>query len=491
VDQIRTVIRTFRDKLFTEIFPGRTEVPKTLIFAKDDSHADDIVKIVREEFGKGNEFAQKITYKTTGKKPEDLIAEFRNSFHPRIAVTVDMIATGTDIKPLEIVLFMRMIKSLSFFEQMKGRGVRVIKAGDLQAVTPDAMAKTHFVIIDSVGVCETVKTDSKPLEKKPTHSLKKLLQSVSFGNTEPDVISSIAGRFARMERKIGSDGKAEIERVSGGLALQQLTQAMVTSLDPDRHVEQARLDNPGIGEPTDAMIKEAAEKLIKEAIKPLHNPDLRKTLIELHRTAEQTIDHVSQDEVMEAGFSEEALKRARGLVQSFEEFIREHKDEITALQILYSRPYNVRLRYEDIKELAEQIKRPSYLMEVGRLWNAYATLEKSKVQGAGARRLLTDIVSLIRFALHQEAELKPFSEKVQERFSDWLRQQQTAGKEFSEEQRRWLEMIRDHVAASLSIEAQDFNYMPFEKEGGLGKVHQLFGEDLWPLMKELNEVLAA
>jgi type I restriction enzyme R subunit len=112
VDQIRTVVRTFRDRLFTEIFPGRTEVPKTLVFAKDDSHAEDIVRIMREEFGKGNDFCQKITYKVTGVSPEDLIAQFRNSYNPRIAVTVDMIATGTDIKPLEILLFMRPVQSL-------------------------------------------------------------------------------------------------------------------------------------------------------------------------------------------------------------------------------------------------------------------------------------------------------------------------------------------------------------------------------------------
>src|SRR5690606_22054082 len=149
-DQIRTVIRTFRDKLFTEIFPGRTEVPKTLIFAKNDSHADDIVQIVREEFGRGNDFCQKITYRTTGRKPEELIRDFRNDFLPRIAVTVDMIATGTDIKPLEIVFFMRDVKSRVLFEQMKGRGVRVIKADDLRVVTPDAPGKTRFVIVDAV-----------------------------------------------------------------------------------------------------------------------------------------------------------------------------------------------------------------------------------------------------------------------------------------------------------------------------------------------------
>ena len=115
-DQIRTIVKTFRDKLFIEIFPGRTEVPKTLIFAKDDAHAENIVEILREEFAKGNDFDQKITYRTTGAHPKDLIKSFRNSYHPRIAVTVDMIATGTDIKPVEIVVFMRAVKSRSFFE---------------------------------------------------------------------------------------------------------------------------------------------------------------------------------------------------------------------------------------------------------------------------------------------------------------------------------------------------------------------------------------
>ena len=139
-DQIRLIVRTFRDRLFTEIFPGRTEVPKTLVFCKDDSHAEDVVEILREEFGRGNDFCRKITYKTTGRKPADLIQEFRNSYEPRIAVSVDMIATGTDIRPIEVVVFLRAIRSRVLFEQMKGRGVRVIDATELKAVTPDAHA---------------------------------------------------------------------------------------------------------------------------------------------------------------------------------------------------------------------------------------------------------------------------------------------------------------------------------------------------------------
>jgi type I restriction enzyme R subunit len=201
-DQIRTIVKAFKEKLFTEIFPGRTEVPKTLIFAKDDAHAENIVEILREEFGKGNEFAQKITYRTTGVNPKDLIKTFRNSYHPRIAVTVDMIATGTDIKPVEIVVFMRAVKSRTFFEQMKGRGVRVIKPDDLKAVTPDATTKDHFVIVDTVGVCEQDKTDARPMEKKPSVAFDKLLQAVALGNTVEVVLTSIAGRLARMEHRI-------------------------------------------------------------------------------------------------------------------------------------------------------------------------------------------------------------------------------------------------------------------------------------------------
>jgi type I restriction enzyme R subunit len=490
IDQIRTVIRTFKDKLFTEIFPGRTDVPKTLIYAKDDSHAEDIVKIVREEFAKGNEFAQKITYKTTGKKPDDLIAEFRNSYFPRIAVTVDMIATGTDIKPLEVVMFLRTVKSRSYFEQMKGRGVRVINETDLQSVTPDAKSKTHFVIVDTVGICEAAKTDSRPLERKRSVSLEKLLQAVALGNTEADVISSIAGRFARMERKIAKEDNATIIQLSGGKSLKELTSDLVQSLDPDRHVDQANKDT-GIAEPVAEQIKKTAEKMIKEVVKPLHNPSLRNKILELHKTMEQTIDTVSTDEVTTAGFSVEALEKAKGMIESFEQFIKDNKDEVTALQILYSKPYKERLRFEQIKELAERIEKPPHNWHIDSLWNAYAALEKSKVRGVSTKHLLTDLVSLVRFAIHQENELVPFPDRVEANFNAWLAQQENSGKKFTDEQKHWLEMIKNHIAANLSIETDDFEYSPFIQQGGLGKMHDVFGTDYARVLEELNEVLVA
>ena len=201
-DQIRTVLKTFKDKLFTELFPGRTTVPKTLIFAKDDSHADDIVQMVREVFGKGNDFATKITYRTRDGKPEDLLQAFRNSLNPRIVVTVDMIATGTDVKPLECLLFMRSVKSRTYFEQMVGRGVRIIDDTDFQSVTDDAEHKDRFVVVDAVGVTETDLVETLlPLDRKPSASLKDLMKMVGFGNRDPEVASTIAGRLARLDKQ--------------------------------------------------------------------------------------------------------------------------------------------------------------------------------------------------------------------------------------------------------------------------------------------------
>ena len=167
--QIRTVIRAFKENLFTSLFPNRKEVPKTLIFAKTDSHADDIIQIVRKEFGEGNDFCKKITYSV--EKPETVLSAFRNDYYPRIAVTVDMIATGTDVKPIECLIFMRDVRSRNYFEQMKGRGTRTLTVDDLQKVTPSATEnKDHFVIVDAVGVIKSKKSDTRLLERKPTIS---------------------------------------------------------------------------------------------------------------------------------------------------------------------------------------------------------------------------------------------------------------------------------------------------------------------------------
>ncbi len=486
-DQIRTVIRTFRDRLFTEIFPGRQDVPKTIIFAKDDSHADDIVRTVREEFNKSNDFCRKITYKTTGASPETLLTSFRNSYHPRIVVTVDMIATGTDIKPVEVVFFMRNVQSRSFFEQMKGRGVRTISATDFNAVTPDAANKDRFVIVDAVGVTENELSDSYTLERQPTVSFDRVLDLVGMGDREPDLLSSLASRLARLDRHLSPQDRQAIEAAAQGVPLHDLISNLVNATGPDAALEAAQ-QATGQNEPPEAAIAEAQRQLLEDAAKPFAaNPELRQLLVDFHRSYEQTIDAVSADRLIEAGFSD---AQAGALVQSFQEFLRDNRDEITALQVLYQRPYRQRLTFPDIKALADALQLPPRSWTTDRLWEAYRQLDKSRVRGSG-QRVLSDIVSLVRYAIEEEEELAPFADRVEERFRGWLAMQETAGRAFTGEQRQWLEAIKDHIAGSVSIDLDAFQYAPFNQQGGLARAYDLFGAGLQPLLEELNLELVA
>ncbi len=494
-DQIRTIVRTLRDRLFTEIFPGRTHVPKTLIFAKDDSHAEDVVDVIREEFGKGDDFCTKITYKTTGKSPRDLIQEFRTSYHPRIAVTVDMIATGTDVRPIEIVVFLRTVQSRVLYEQMKGRGVRVVGADELQAVTPDAVAKTHFVLVDCVGVSESRMNDTRPLDQHRGVSFKALLQHVSQGGTDPEVASSLASRLARLDLRLGPAERARLAQAAPGTDLHAIAHGIIDALDPDRQRQHARARHalgPDV-DPGPQQVEAAARELVKTAVAPLATqPQLRQLLQDLKQQFDQAIDEVSEDELLEAGPAPEARERARHLVQSFEDYLAEHRDEIDALQFFYSQPHARRLRFADIKALADAIGAPPRHWTPERLWQAYQQLDAHRVRRTGGKRLLTDVVSLVRYALHQQPELVPYADQVRARFTTWLAQQQSAGRTFTADQQLWLELMRDHVARSLEIGLDDFDLTPFVERGGLGRAGRVFpGGELERVVEELNEVLAA
>jgi type I restriction enzyme R subunit len=328
------------------------------------------------------------------------------------------------------------------------------------------------------------------MDQKKSVSFEKLLQAVALGNKEPEVISSIAVRISRMAKKLDDSDKAEIQKHIGDSTLKDLTADLVNSINPDRHMEHAKQTHK-TEQPTEEQIRQVATEMIQKAVKPLYNPNLRNRLIEFHKKVEQTIDHVSQDKIIEAGFSADALEKAKNLIQSFEKFIQDHKDEITALQILYSKPYKARLRFEDIKDLANAIQKPPYLWTESQLWQAYSALDKSKVRGAGAKRILTDLVSLVRFAIRQDNELVPFPERVNVNFKSWVGQQENMSKKFTDEQKHWLQMIKNHIAANLSIEKDDFDFAPFAQEGGIGKVYQLFGDDVNKIISELNEMLAA
>jgi type I restriction enzyme R subunit len=506
-DQIRTVVRTFKERLFTEIFPGRSEIPKTLIFAKSDDHAEDILRILRDEWPLSNEEAVKITYKPerqpgdakrapASHKPEEMIQAFRNSYNPRIAVTVDMIATGTDIKPLECVMFMRSVKSRALFEQMKGRAVRVMPDADFQAVTPDAKTKTHFVVVDCVGVMEDEKIDP-PLDRDRGIAFPKLLELVRAGNRDEDVLATLGARLDRMDRQLTDLQRKQIETASGGVPLRQLVAGILDGLDPDLEDERAR-DMFGLSEgasPTDEQVSAAQATLREEAAAPIaYNPELCAVLLEVRKAQEITIDVVTLDEVTRAGgradlaFDYEADKV---LVSEFEAFCREHRDELQALSVLYSRPYAQRLTRAQLMELVAAIERPPRQWTSEALWAAYERVGKDCVRGASRGKMLTDLISLARHAMGLEPELVSYQEQANARFANWMVQQSNRGRQFTEEQRAWLELIRDRIVVDLEVRMEDFDETPFAEQGGLGKVWGLFGEELEKIVVELNRELVA
>ena len=511
-NQIRTIIRSFKENL-PGIFPdrfdksGNFEVPKTLIFAKTDSHADDIIQIVREEFAEENNFCKKITYKSEkdrkdaddnvieeGKNPKDTLSDFRNSYYPRIAVTVDMIATGTDVKPLEILLFMRDVKSINYFEQMKGRGTRTIDLDTLQKVTPTARhTKDHFVIVDAIGVTRSLKTDSRPLEKRPGIPLKDLLQAVAVGVRDEELFTSLANRLTRLDKQITEKEKTKFTSLANGKTISQVVQGLLNAFDPDilEGLEtKVRNDHPGSAPvEIEKAIKTAVEKYQNETAK-LFTGELNEYIENVRKAHEQRIDSMNPDEVIHAGWDKDNKDKAAELVKDFTEWMLLHKDELVALQIFYNQPYRRReLTYSMIKEVLEKLLTDRPALAPMHVWRAFETLEQCN---GSALNELTAIVSLIRKVSGIDSTLTSFDKTVDKNFKDWLFKM-NAGQHnrFNEEQMNWLRMIKDYVIHSFHIEKEDFDLNPFNAQGGLGKMWQLFGEQTEEIINELNEVLAA
>jgi type I restriction enzyme R subunit len=401
-----------------------------------------------------------------------------------------MIATGTDVKPLECLVFMRSVKSRTYFEQMIGRGVRVINDTEFQAVTDDAKRKDRFIVVDAVGVMDTPLAETvQPLERKPGQSLKDLFKRVAFGSKDPQVASSIAGRLARLDKHLTRDDRDMLTGLAGGTDLGTIARRLVDALDPDQ--QTAIAEAAGQSADDQAAIAATATAMLTRALEPLAtNPDLRNAILDVRRSYEQTIDEVSKDEVLFAGHSAEARAKASALVSSFREYIEEHRNDIRALQVLYSRPHKERLTFSEIKELARAIERPPRQWTPDVLWRAYEMLDESKVRGSGGK-MLTDIVSLVRYTLHQDDELVPFRDQVEQRFAAWLSTQEQQGGPFTVEQKQWLTWMKENIAGELGIAPDSFEYTPFVEHGGIGKAAQVFGERLTPLMNELSEVLAA
>jgi type I restriction enzyme R subunit len=374
---------------------------------------------------------------------------------------------------------------------MKGRGVRVIDADRLQMVTPDAQCKTRFVIIDAVGVTESCKSDSVPLDRKPSVPLKRILETVAKGVIDPDMASTLAARLTRLDQGLDDAAKKRIKEIAGGKDIPTLAHELVQALDPDAQV--ARLVETNVvavdQEPTEQQLDKSERDLLKAALRPFLDPKLRDAIMAAKSACEQVIDELTPDELMQAGFDAQALVKAQSLVTSFRQFIEDHKDELEAIRVFYSRPYRAGLQFKAVKELAEALKAPPLSASPEKLWMAFQAVEPAAVKGKCSK--LVDLIALVRHAIDPHQLIVPFGATVEERYEAWLAQKAAVGTKFTTEQRRWLDAIKDHIAASVAIDPDDFEYAPFAQLGGLGKAHDLFGDQLAAILEELNERLAA
>ena len=488
-NQIRTILQTYKERVFEDMFPERKHnpewLPKTLIFAKDDNHAEEIVHIAREVFNEGNDFAKKIT--STADDPKTLIKKFRSDQSPRIAVTVDMIATGTDICPIEVIIFMRDVKSESYYEQMKGRGVRIIPDADLQMVTPNATTKTRFILVDAVGVSESNKNVSQPLERKKGVSFEKLLEQIAMGRRDEDALSSLASRLATLNRKIGDDERAQILEVAGK-NLEGLANGLLDAIEPEKC--KAILVERGIADSTPEQRDEIIKELMDEACRPFDNPKIRNLLKEIKRKTDIVIDETTPDRVTHAGYDK---KNSEEIIRNFKVFIEENRDELTALQILYNQPWGKQqLTYDAIEELANALVAQPRHLTTADVWQAYKRLDAAKVRGAPVDGQLTEIVSLVRFALGQAEFLDPFGKVVEQRFNLWMGREKKAGREYKDEEQEWLRAIAGVIAANAEVTADDFQQSPsLSDKGGVIRARKVFGDGLDKMLKDLQQALAA
>ncbi|MDD5615846.1 MAG: type I restriction-modification enzyme R subunit C-terminal domain-containing protein [Candidatus Methanoperedens sp.] len=487
--QIRNIIRAFKNKL-PEIFPGRKEVPKTLVFAKTDSHADDIIQIVREEFNEGNEFCNKITYKTKDEDPKSILTRFRNAYNPRIAVTVAMISVGIDVKPLECLLFMRDVKSKGYFEQMKGRGTRTFGYDDLKKVTPSALsAKTHFVVVDAVGVTKSLKTDSRPLERKRSTPMKELLDAVTMGVRDEDLFISLAGRLARLEKQLTDQEKETFEEKAKGKTLSETVKDLLNAYNPDKIEEKAQVlkrENPEI---TKIQALDMAKESLGKTASSIFNGELNKYIENVCRVHEQIIDIVNIDNVTKAQWGKDSLDKAREIVNDFSKYMEEHKDEIIALSIFYDQPYRLReLTSSMVKDVLEKLRMDKPLLAPLYVWQAYEQLEE--VNGKSPKSELVALVSLIRRITGLDDKLTAYDKTVDRNFQKWVFEKQAGALKFNEEQMGWLRMMKEHIATSFHIEVDDLDYTPFDAHGGRGMMFQLFGNGMNEVISEMNEALA-
>ena len=501
--QIRTVITAFRDNWKKwEHFRMREELPKTLIFAKDDSHADDIVAIVKEVFAQGNDFCKKITYKSA-EEDEGLLYQFRNEYYPRVAVTVNKIATGTDVKAIEILIFMRDIRSENYYEQMLGRARRTMSKDELKQCSPTAMSqKLGYVVVDAVGVTLSEKTQGSKKrggDTKPYISFMALLNAVAQGDTTDETLTTTGTRLEHLDKVMSTSEKEKFKQLSNGVELRKVAANLKRVHDEEEVLQDIQSEYPNFETLTEDEQKKARKNIIKKrarkATEPICKKEVREYLFKISNTNDQTIDPAI-DKILNQGFRDDVEINKEKRRATFREFLAKYKDEITALQIIYNQDYRNRaLTEQHIKELYDKMLGYNSNLEQNLLFSAYSEHTRKST----TLKQLIDIIQIIKYEWHMIPEIYPFADLVRKNYKDWIfeRNQNKKGargagtEPFTPEQMQWLELIRDYIAVNASFPMSALQYGEFNNRGGGQRFYQLFHEQGEAIVNEMNYKLAA
>ena len=441
--QIKLILTTYRDVVYTELFndpqrePNMDYLPKTLIFALNEAHATNIVQIAKEVFGRTDDrFVQKITY--SAGDSNELIRQFRNDKDFRIAVTCTLVATGTDVKPLEVVMFMRDVESLPLYIQMKGRGVRTIGDEQLRNVTPNAFSKDCFYLVDAVGVTEHEMTIPTATDESTTKiiTLKELLERISHGYFPDEYLKRLAATLARIYNKADDSQRKEFARLSHD-DMKELSARIYDALEkgtlpPFVSTEKPNLERKGL-------------------VSPLANhADARRYLLILAAGFVNTL-MPGEDTLISKGFS---IDEAKCTTEAFEEFCRENADEIEALRIIYNNEGEP-ITYSMLKELEHKLKMANNHFAPKQIWNSYAVLSPGKVKRSTTKEesdALTNIIQLVRFAFRQIERLDSVVTTSKQYFNLWLGQNQ---REITDKQREVISRIVDYIASNGACTVRD------------------------------------
>ena len=441
--QIKLVLETYRDAVYTEMFtdpqrePNMDYLPKTLIFALNENHATNIVRIAKEVFGRTDDkYVQKITY-SSGDSNE-LIRQFRNDKEFRIAVTCTLVATGTDVKPLEVLVFMRDVASEPLYIQMKGRGVRTIGDDQLRNVTPNAFSKDCFILVDAVGVTESAKTTTSPSdgENEQTITLKRLLELLAHGNVNDDYLRLIAARLARINNKCNERQREEFQQKALAsmreISVNIFTAFENNSLPPYLDINEPNNERKGLVAPL------------------VNHPDARQYLLILAAGFVETLQP-GEDTLIFRGFSQE---EATEVTSAFEQYCHDHQDEIEALRIIYNNDGEP-LTYSILNDLENKLKLANNKFQTSRLWNCYTIINPQSVKQHTTKEekeALTNIIQLVRFAYHQIEKLESLYASAHQLFNLWCGQMQRT---ITDSQIAIIRQIVDYIASNGACTIKD------------------------------------